>query len=313
MFIALIASSVSTVFFQPHEEKSFMAHLREHNLIYTGDEYKLRLGIFLANARLIQEHNSATTSFTLGLNRLATLTPAEYRSLLSSRPTPLTPSDTLRSVTADPPNSFDYRTQGAVTGVKDQGPCGAWAFGAVAAQETTWCLVSGSLLTLSEQQLLDCVGCSGGLPAAAYDYVRNRQDGKFILTSDYPYSGACQFDPRKGVTHLAGYYVVKSGDESDLLNAVWTKGAASLAIDASDWHFELYMGGIYDEPACTTQNLNHGLCVVGWGVDGSTPYWIAKNSWGTTWGEHGYIRMSRNKGNQCGIATAAVIPTDELN
>jgi cathepsin L len=314
----LVGLCLSTAYVVPHEEKSFVAHMRAHNLVYTGDEYQLRLGVFLSNSRFASEHNRAGHSFSLSLNGLATLTPAEYRARLNARPVARSSSASARK-SADPPDSFDYRDQGAVTGVKDVGSCGgSWAFGAIAPQETAWKLTAGLLPILSEQNLIDCVtscyGCDGGFFTAAYDYVIESQGGKFMLDSDYPYDGydgTCRFDAAKGVTNLVGYYVVKSGDELDLQNAIWTKGAAVVTIDASSVSFELYTGGVYDDPTCSSSDLDHVVACVGWGVDGTTPYWIAKNCWGIAWGEQGYIRMIRNKNNQCGIATHAVVPIDK--
>jgi cathepsin L len=132
-----------------------------------------------------------------------------------------------------------------------------------------------------------------------------------MLESDYPYTatdGTCQFDAAKGVTNCASFYEVATGDEGDLLNACWTKGAVSVCIDASVWTFQAYSGGVYDEPGCSLLYIDHAVACVGWGVDGALPYWIVKNSWGTEWGEQGYIRMSRNKNNQCLIASHAVVP-----
>jgi cathepsin L len=142
---------------------------------------------------------------------------------------------------------------------------------------------------------------------AAYDYVIKSQGGKFALESDYPYVpviGTCKFDKSKGVGSISKYIPVVVGDEEDLATKIQTYGPASVGIDATHASFQDYSGGIYDEPACTPEDIDHGVGCVGWGSESGTKYWIVRNSWGTSWGIQGYINMIW-KNNQCGIASMA--------
>jgi cathepsin L len=314
--LACIVGLASAALIAPHQEKSFVAYMREHDMLYTGDEYQLRLGIYLANSRFVQEHNQAHLGFTVELNHLAVLTPAEYKSLLGARASALAEQKAAaRAVGA--PDSWDWRTQGAVQAVKDQGQCGScWAFGAIASAESAIYIKSGTLYSLSEQNLVDCVtscsGCNGGWPSSAYTYVVNRQSGHFNLEKDYAYTakdGTCKYASGKATGTISGYSTVQSGSESDLLNKVYSLGPSAVAIDASHNSFQLYKSGIYNEASCSSSSLDHAVTAVGYGTESGTDYWIVKNSWGTSWGEKGYIRMSRNKRNQCGIATTAVVAT----
>ena len=287
--------------------------MRSTDSFFTGDEYQLRLGIFLSNQRRIREHNAANKGFTLSINKFAAMTPAEYRALLSAKPRPVA----TKSIRTSSPNvdSIDWRQKGCVNPIKDQGQCGAcWAFLIVQCIESEYAAKKGTLYSLSVQQLIDCVdgaasGCSGGNPLKAWQYIIDNHMG-LMKESDYKYSGTetpCAYDASKAVVFINGYGNITS--ETDLASKVADLGPVSVIIDASSWSFQLYSGGIYDEPSCSSTNLDHAVGVVGFGTQGSTPYWIVRNSWGVSWGESGYIRMIKDKNNQCGIATAASYAT----
>jgi cathepsin L len=313
--IALLAAFGLSALLVPHEEKSFVSFMRAHGLLYTGWEYHFRLGVFLTHARFVKSFRSP--SFTVSLNSLACLTPSEYRARLGSRADSAGKFGvrwTSKAVKA--PVSFDWRDKGVVQVVKDQGQCGScWAFSAVAAQESQWAIRDGVLYSLSEQNLIDCVttcsGCSGGDKIAAYDYIATVQLGYFNLEDDYPYIAAeqpCAYDKGKRYTQLSGYFPTLPGSESVLLEAIYQSGPAAVSIDAAHTSFQLYSGGIYNEPDCSSTSSDHAVLCVGYGADGFNPFWIVKNSWGTGWGEQGYIRMTRNANNQCCIACAPIIP-----
>jgi cathepsin L len=290
--------------------------MKETGNMFTGEEYHARLGIFLQNKRLVQEHNAGKFAYTVALNKLAHLTPAEYSALLGFKMAynPNMGKVTQTHYVAD--DSCDWRDKGAVNAIKDQGQCGScWAFSAVQAAESAYFISKGKLYSYSEQNLVDCVtgcdGCNGGLMTEAYDYVIKNQDGKFMSEKDYPYKAKdqkCKFDASKAIGKITKYINVQSGSEKDLATKVSKYGPAAIAIDASNWSFQLYSSGIYDEPSCSSSNLDHGVGCVGYGSEGSTAYWIVRNSWGKSWGEKGYIRMVKDKNNQCGEATMACIP-----
>ncbi|XP_075462860.1 cathepsin L-like peptidase [Ascaphus truei] len=93
-----------------------------------------------------------------------------------------------------------------------------------------------------------------------------------------------------------------------LKQAVGTVGPVSVAIDATRKTFYLYKRGVYYDPQCSSTKTNHAVLVVGYGVDKGVDYWLVKNSWGTSFGDQGYIRMARNRGNHCGISNDCVFP-----
>lgn len=312
MFVAL-ASFCSSALFLVHEEKAFVSWMRETSQYFNGDEYQARLGVWLSNARFVQEHNRAS-SYQLAMNHLSALTPSEYRALLGYKGGvgEYRAKAVDRKGELEIPESLDWRDEGVVAVVKDQGSCGScWAFAAIASAEGAYALAKKELLSLSESNLIDCVtnchGCNGGLSTTAWFYVITYQNGKFMLESDYPYKPiqkSCAFNSAKGVGSVSSFVNVKSRDEDDLAKTCAEHGPVAVAIDSSRSTFHQYKSGIYDDTACSDSDLNHAVVCVGYGAENSKKYWIVKNSWGTSWGEKGYVRIIWN-GNRCGIATAA--------
>ena len=307
-----LVTLAASAFYHAHEEKAFISWMRNTNQLYTGDEYQARLGIFLTNSRLVQEHNAKGT-FKLSLNKFAAMAPSEYKALLGYKPK-LAHSKATKTNFKNP-SSLDWREKGAVVPIKDQGQCGScWAFSTIAGSEGANFLSSGKLLSLSESNLVDCVdtcyGCNGGFMKGALTYIVEEQSGKVMLEDDYPYvpfRQLCMYLPEKGVGSITGYIEIVSGDEDDLAAKCAQYGPVCVAIDAGGYTFQLYTGGIYDDPGCSPEYLNHGVACVGYGSESGTNYWIVKNSWGNGWGEDGYVRMIW-KDNHCGIATDACVP-----
>jgi cathepsin L len=298
----------------PHEERSFVAFMRAHSLLYTGAEYHLRFGVFLANRRLVREFNSGDHSFTLSVNHLSCLTPAEYFALFHSPD--LVGASKVRTDFSDPPDSWDWRDRGAIVPVQDQGQCGSsGVIAGLSAQSGGWQIAHGILIALSDKAISQCAtsgACDDSFSAKqTYDYALAHQNGHFLSAADYPpFSSDCPYDPAKAVTTITGYFTSLSGDESGLQGLIGTVGPAAIGIDASHTDFQLYSGGIYNPGSCSSVDLDHEMLLLGYGADGATQYWILQNSWGTGWGEAGYMRIIRNAGNRCGVATASLFPTE---
>lgn len=316
--LAILASFCLSALIAPHEEKSFISWMRKSNQFYTGEEYHFRLGIFLTQSRYIREFNSVKRSFKLGLNDLSCYTPSEYRCLLGNFQS-LAPSrqKIIDKITNDLPESVDWRNKGVVNEIQNQGLCGScWAFSSVQACESAYAISHGTLFKCSEQNIIDCChqggcsGCSGGYNNQALDFILNTQNGFLNSESDYPYigiDGDCKFDSTKGISQIKSIVSGIKGDE-DYLKKLVSQGVCSIAIDGSWVSFQEYSGGIYDNPMCTDESgINHAVGLVGYGSENGVDYWIVRNSWGIIWGEDGYVRMSRNKENQCGISNLAFL------
>uniref|UniRef100_A0AC34R2J3 Cathepsin L n=1 Tax=Panagrolaimus sp. JU765 TaxID=591449 RepID=A0AC34R2J3_9BILA len=299
-----------------------------HNKEFTEDsEENERMLAFLASQQHIRRHNDAydrgETSFKLGINHIADLPFSEYQKLNGYRRmygdprAPKNSSHWLAPLNADVPDSIDWREHGYVTEVKNQGMCGScWAFSATGSLEGQHKRSKGTLVSLSEQNLVDCSakygnnGCNGGLMDFAFQYIK---ENKGVDTEDsYPYKGVqkkCHFKKTTVGADDTGFIDLPEGDEEQLKIAVATQGPISVAIDAGHRSFQLYKEGVYYEKQCSSEQLDHGVLVVGYGTDPEHgDYWLIKNSWSESWGENGYIRIARNKNNHCGVASKASYP-----
>jgi len=290
--------------------------MKEHGKMYSSAEFDHRYNAFKWNMDYVEFWNSMNSTTVLGLNIMADLTNGEYQNIyLGTR----IKVEVTAQIEEEPlpglPEAIDWRTSGALTPIKDQGQCGScWSFSATGAIEAAKKIKTGTLTSLSEQNLMDCStsygnqGCNGGLMTSAFKYV---QANKGIDTEQsYPYtakSGTCHYSTANIGATISGYKTIASGSETALANAINTQ-PISVAIDASKNSFQLYKSGIYYEPTCSSSNLDHGVLAVGWGTS-TADYFIVKNSWGTSWGTAGYIQMSRGRSNNCGIATQAAYPT----
>jgi len=289
-----------------------------HNKQYAFDfEEEFRFKAFSQNYLDILEFNSKDDSVTLGLNQFADLTSEEFGALYTGTFHQNTNAETIVFNTEDLADSVDWRTKGAVTPVKNQGQCGScWAFSATGALEGLNVINSRSLLSFSEQQLVDCVtadqGCNGGLPSDAFDYTG--QNG-IELETDYPYKGVdgkCNLVPSKAHKVNTGYVNV-TAKSADQLKAAIAQQPVSVGIQANQLVFQFYTGGVIKRFCGDT--IDHGVLAVGYDTISGTEAYIVKNSWGGSWGNSGYVYISTdpsaNNGNGvCGILSMATFPVN---
>ncbi|KAL1556002.1 cathepsin L [Salvia divinorum] len=296
---------------------SLMAERHQQWMAGVGRSYKdaaekaHRFKIFKANAAFIDTFNAAANrSYTLAVNEFADLTNEEFLStrtgVMTGMGSPRT-SSAFMYADADVPASVDWRAMGAVTDVKNQGQC---------ATEGINQLTTGNLVSLSEQELVDCdntqsLGCNGGFPDKAFQYIAD--NGGLSTESDYLYDaakGSCNPERRASrAGGISGYENVPANDEAALLRAVANQ-PVSVVIDAGGSWFRFHSSGVFTGE-CGTQ-MNHAVTVVGYGESSEgMKYWLVKNSWGAEWGENGYVRIQRQIGNMeglCGIAKWASYP-----
>merc|ERR1712083_766556 len=261
--------------------------------------------IFMENKQKIAKHNTryhkGHHNYNLEMNHYGDLLSHEFQAIYNGYRHDLRKNETLKGLLGATyieaanvalPKNVDWREKGAVTPVKNQGQCGScWSFSATGSLEGQHFRKTGKLVSLSEQNLVDCStrygnhGCNGGLMDFAFKYIK--ENGGIDTEESYPYEGmddTCRYHREdRGATDI-GF------------------------VDIPQSSFQFYSEGVYDEPNCSPMNLDHGVLAVGYGIEEGQDYWLVKNSWGTQWGDEGYIKMARNKDNQCGVASAASYP-----
>jgi len=285
--------------------------------------------IWEENVKYIKEHNArylaGLETFSVAENAFSDLTTHEFVRKMNgfddSEAEPLEPGTEFIPLLAEAPLEIDWRTKGYVTAVKNQKQCGScWAFSATGSLEGQHFNKTTKLVALSEQNLVDCSkkegnhGCQGGIMNRAFKYVRD--NAGIDTMASYPYLAQngpeCLYNETNIGATLSSWKNIGKGNETELALALAQVGPISVAIDAGHKSFQHYKEGIYHIKTCSSTNLDHGVLVVGYGqqvTDGVTEkYWLVKNSWGKSWGMEGYIKMSKDFDNMCGIATRASYP-----
>ena len=266
-------------------------------------------------------------SFKLKMNEFGDVHPDEFHSTRKGYGVPhsgyhktRTSCSSFKSTTTTLPDSVDWRDYNAVTPVKDQGQCGScWSFSATGAMEGAWAIHTGDLVSLSEQQLMDCskrygdLGCNGGLMDSAFKYAI---DYGMCSEEEDPYeakSESCPFCDT--VATFNDCVDVTSNNQLHLKEAV-SRGPVSVAIEADTTAFQFYSSGVITGSSCG-DTLDHGVLVVGYGEEDGVMYWLVKNSWGTSWGDNGYVKIERSESESdsgvCGIAMQPSYPVAESN
>lgn len=307
---------------------SFNKFKDDFNKTYNSleEEYE-RFEIFKENFLYVIEENNKNLGYSLKVNKFSDLSNEEFKNKMTGF---IVNKNELEiklgfknqgcskfeiNSTYEIPDTIDWRTKNVVTPIKNQQQCGScWSFSATGAMEGAWAIKTGKLVSLSEQELVDCsgtygnMGCNGGLMDSAFEYAI---DNGMCSESEYPYTandGKCYKCTSK--VQMNGCVDVPSNDEISLKQAV-AQGPVSVAIEADRPFFQLYSHGVLDNILCGT-NLDHGVLIVGYGNENGKDYWLVKNSWGTSWGDQGYVKIKRsNKKDKgtCGIAIQPSFPT----
>jgi len=296
--------------------REFDKFVKKHKREYGSDsEKEVRRVYFRDTYKFIQSYNDVSDSAKLEINKFADLSPEEAKSLTSLKTTNLPIKEV--KLTNGTNTTIDWRARGAVTPVKDQARCGScWAFSAVGALEGCHFIKTGVLASFSEQFLVNCdgeeygnFGCSGGFMQSAFEFVKIEG---IPLESDVPYTGTdgnCT-DANKSFK-ISGWAAVPPNDNDQLLMAL-NKGPVSIGITAANPVFMFYQSGIISQNCGNVgDQIDHGVTLVGAGVQNDTAYWIVNNSWGPKWGQNGYVYIKRDQGQgpgQCGIAMSASYP-----
>ena len=302
--------------------------VQRFNYHFVNDEHFLEVyRKWKVNDNIIDSTNAQNLSYSLGHNQFSGMDTNDYRKYLSLEHIgSATYKTTIIPQSFVYPKSVDWVSAGAVTPVKDQGQCGScWSFSTTGALEGAYFIKYGTLVSFSEQQLVDCDnyktggrdhGCNGGLMDNAFAWIN--KNGGLCLEQDYQYvsgttktEGTCKTSCHvNSNSRVISFVDVPSNSDDEMMMAL-SKQPVSVAIEADQPAFQLYKSGVFTG-SCGT-NLDHGVLVVGYGTEGTNDYYLVKNSWSQTWGLNGYIKLGKgsayNKGaGQCGVLMEASYP-----
>jgi len=278
---------------------------------YSKSEEIYRFTIFQVNLKKIEQHNADNTqTYKMDVNQFTDMTQEEFVEKILTKMNDLKtlqPKIFIEETYEPVPNGVDWRTQGVVSPIKNQGSCGScWSFSTTGLLESTYKLKKGTLPSFSEQQLVDCCGkkgfqcqgCNGAWPEWALNYVNS---AGIVSESSYPYKGvegACQPTTGQKILNPSKPWTMVAAGNTGALKSTVAAGPVSICVDASNW--SAYKSGVFSN--CGTTNLNHAVLLVGYN---DSDQWFVKNSWGTSWGSAGYITLAA--GNTCGLANHAIV------
>jgi len=328
--LALLACCSALRQWNELENYSFAAYIKEHGKNYDESEYAMRKALFESRLAAALKHNAdETKSWKQGINHFSDRTEEEQRRLLGYDQELGYASRASKShkrfqnlpkpeVLSTLPATVDWREKGVITAVKDQGDCGScWTFGTAETVESHFAIATGSLMDLSEQQILDCTpnpdqcggtgGCGGGTAELAM--ARIIAMGGLSAEWTYPYTSyfgsdfQCHFNATRTapVAKLSSYVDLPTNQYDPIMTAVASAGPLVISVDASSWFS--YAGGVFDGCNQTNPDIDHAVQLVGYGTDPKWgDYWLVRNSWSSLWGEKGYIRLRRTSSEQtrCG-------------
>merc|ERR1712048_38121 len=299
----------------PASEHAFFRFIAEHNRQYaTRGEYHHRLHHFSKYLEFVEEHNSQNgNTWTVGINQFADYTPEERRAMNGYKAELKKKNPVAKLNTSNLADSMDWRDK--LPAVKNQAQCGScWAFSAVGAMEGAHYKATGQVISLSEEQLVQCStvnsGCNGGLMDYAFDYAKRTPmvgEDAYPYTSGTGRTGTCSKTMEAGgeVT-VSSFNDVTADRTGAALKAAVAIQPVSVAIEADKMAFQGYTGGVITGSACGTQ-LDHGVLAVGYGTEDGVDYFLVRNSWGSSWGESGYVKIGQD--NVCGITQQPSYPT----
>ena len=302
--ITLVTADQSIVF------KKFIKFTHKYGKVYSSmEEFTSKFETFKTNLLEVLAADEFSGEHTVGITKFMDLSKSEFKSQYLTLQTPngwCRNGATFLSADEAAPASVDWRTQGGVSPVKDQGQCGScWAFSTIAFLESQSLIKNKAYVTYSEQQLVDCdhlgdQGCNGGLMQTAMQYI---QQNGIESDSRYPYKArdqTCAFNKGNVIATVSDVHCYENITNAQLQTYVSTVGPLSIAVDASS--FQMYDSGVLN---CRGASLNHGVLLVGYTAD----TWIVKNSWGKNWGEAGFVRTKNTVGSNCAIGTYTVTAT----
>ena len=318
VLVALLGLALSERLSSPSFELFTAQHERSYD---TEEEHNSKYWTFYQNMlqwELMNKMEKGTATY--GMNQFADMTTEEFKAQYLN---PMSEKDLFYANmipkaeeldVSKAPEAIDWRENNAVTPVKNQGTCGScWAFSTTGNVEGRWAIKTGDLVSLSEQELVDCdvvdMGCNGGLPFQTYAEIMRL--GGLVREEDYSYKGVqgtCKLDKSKIVAQVTGREQV-STDEVQIAAYIAENGPVSIGINANMMQF--YTGGVAHpwKFLCSPSGLDHGVLIAGYGVEENKPYWLIKNSWGESWGEKGYYKLYRGDGS-CGVnqmVTSAIV------